>query len=35
MLIKALTYREQVELAELLEKALAGAVKGVTRMEHR
>ena len=34
MLIKALTHREQVELPELVEKALAGAVKGVTRMEH-
>ena len=34
MLIKALTYREQMELAELVEKSLAGAVKGVTRVEH-
>ena len=34
MLIKALTYREQMELADLVEKSLAGAVKGVTRVEH-
>ena len=34
MLIKALTIREQVELAELVEKALSGAVNGVVRMEH-
>jgi PTS system mannose-specific IIA component len=33
MLIKALTSREQVELPELVEKALSGAVKGVVRME--
>ena len=33
MLIKALTNREQVELADLVEKALSGAVKGVVRME--
>jgi PTS system ascorbate-specific IIA component len=35
MLITALTNREQMELAGLLEKALTGAVKGVTRMEHK
>jgi PTS system ascorbate-specific IIA component len=35
MLITALTNREHMELAELLEKALTGAVKGVARMEHK
>lgn len=35
MLIKALTYREEAGLAAVLEKALAGAVEGVVRMEHR
>ena len=34
MLIKALSYREQAGLADLVEKALAGAVEGVARMEH-
>jgi PTS system ascorbate-specific IIA component len=35
MLIKALTQREQLDLAQLVEKALTGAVTGVTRMEHK
>jgi mannose PTS system EIIA component len=34
MLIKALSYREQVGLEELVGKSLAGAVDGVARMEH-
>ena len=34
MLIKALTYREQVGLEELVAKSLAGAVEGVARMQH-
>ena len=35
MLIKALTHREEADLADLLEKALAGAGEGILRMEHR
>jgi mannose PTS system EIIA component len=35
MLIRALTYREEAGLADLVEKALSGAVEGVVRMEHR
>jgi len=35
MLIKALTHREEAGLHEVLEKALAGAVEGTVRMEHR
>jgi mannose PTS system EIIA component len=34
MLIRALTYREESGLADLVEKALSGAVEGVVRMEH-
>ena len=35
MLIRALTYREEGELMDVLEKALSGATEGVLRMEHR
>ena len=35
MLIRALTYREETDVHDLLEKALSGAVEGVVRMEHR
>jgi hypothetical protein len=34
MLIKALTYREECGLEEVLGKALAGAAEGIVRMEH-
>jgi PTS system ascorbate-specific IIA component len=34
MLIKALTYREQVGLEELVAKSLAGAAEGIARMQH-
>lgn len=34
MLIRALTYREESHLLDVLEKALSGAVEGVVRMEH-
>jgi PTS system ascorbate-specific IIA component len=34
MLIKALSYREQVGLEELVAKSLAGATEGVARMQH-
>jgi PTS system mannose-specific IIA component len=33
MLIRALTYREEGDLPDLLDKALSGAVEGVVRME--
>ena len=33
MLIRALTYREEATLADLLEKAISGANEGVLRME--
>ena len=33
MLIRALTYREQATLEELVEKALSGACEGVMRLE--
>ena len=33
MLIRALTYREQATLEELVEKALSGASEGVMRLE--
>jgi mannose/fructose-specific phosphotransferase system component IIA len=33
MLIRALTYREEASLDDLLEKSRAGAVEGVVRME--
>src|SRR4051812_9127559 len=33
MLIRALTYREEGDLTDLLEKARSGAVEGVVRME--
>jgi mannose PTS system EIIA component len=35
MLIRALTYREEGHLVDVLDKALSGAVEGVVRMEHR
>jgi PTS system mannose-specific IIA component len=35
MLIRALTYREEGDLLDVLEKAQGGAVEGVVRMEHR
>ena len=35
MLIKALTYREEAALDDVLEKALAGAAEGIVRMDHR
>ena len=35
MLIRALTYREEGDLLDVLEKAQCGAVEGVVRMEHR
>jgi len=35
MLIRALTYREEADLADLLEKSRSGAVEGVVRMEMR
>ena len=35
MLIRALTYREEGKLLDVLDKALSGAVEGVVRMEHR
>src|SRR5436853_5640412 len=33
MLIKALNYRDNLGLAELLEKSLSGGVEGIVRME--
>ena len=33
MLIRALTYREQATLEELVEKAMSGAAEGVMRLE--
>ena len=33
MLIRALTYREEAVLADLVEKAISGATEGVLRME--
>ena len=33
MLIRALTYREEADLADLVEKAISGATEGVLRME--
>jgi len=35
MLIRALTYREEGDLADLRDKALSGATEGVVRMEIR
>ena len=35
MLIKALTHREEAGLAEVIERALAGAGEGIVRMEHQ
>jgi mannose PTS system EIIA component len=35
MLIRALTYRESADLAELIAKSLSGAEEGLVRMEHR
>ena len=35
MLIRALTYRDQGDLMDVVEKALSGAIEGVVRMEHR
>ena len=35
MLIRALTYREEAGLHDVLEKALSGAAEGIVRMEHR
>ena len=35
MLIRALTYREEGALPDVLDKALSGAVEGVVRMEQR
>ncbi len=35
MLIKALTHREGATLEDVLDKALAGAIEGIVRMEHR
>ena len=34
MLIRALTYREESHVMDVLDKALSGAVEGVVRMEH-
>src|SRR5512147_717858 len=35
MLIRALTYREEADLPDLIAKSLSGAIEGVVRMEHR
>jgi len=35
MLIRALTYRDEGDLMDVLEKAQSGAIEGVVRMEHR
>ena len=35
MLIRALTYRDEGDLMEVLAKSQSGAVEGVVRMEHR
>jgi mannose/fructose-specific phosphotransferase system component IIA len=32
MLIRALTYREEADLATLVAKSLSGAIEGVVRM---
>ena len=35
MLIRALTYRDEGDLMDVIEKAQSGAIEGVVRMEHR
>ncbi|HET6263726.1 MAG TPA: PTS fructose transporter subunit IIA [Usitatibacter sp.] len=35
MLIRALTYRDEGDLMDVLEKAQSGAIEGVVRMDHR
>ena len=35
MLIRALSYREEADLDDLLDKSLSGATEGIVRMEHR
>ena len=35
MLIRALTYRDEADLADLLDKSRSGALEGVVRMEMR